>query len=169
MPGQPGRRDVPQRLLKLWLRTLPDLGKTSLIEQLNHIERNHIMNAKHTPTVLLIAGLALALLSFSHFIMPFGGVFMLLVIGSSFAILAKAAVELFRPANELPAILIRTFILMFLYAMILPAWAKLKMQASISTPVSHDPFGLIIMVSLGANPVVAAIKLGQYFVHRFKS
>jgi hypothetical protein len=111
----------------------------------------------------------MALLSFSRFIIPFHGVFMLLMIGSSLAILAKAGVELFRPRNELLATLIRTFVLMFLYAIILPAWAKMKMHASITTSPSHDPFGLLIMVSLFANPLVAAIKLAQFFVQRLKS
>jgi hypothetical protein len=58
---------------------------------------------------------------------------------------------------------------MFAYALILPAWAKLKLESSISTPVGHDPFGLMIMCGLFANLLVAAIKLVQFLVQRRKS
>ncbi len=157
-------------LIKLWLRTLPDIGKTSLKEQLT--ERNSFMkffNQKNAPTILLIASLVMALLSFSHFIMPFHPAFMLLAIGAALAMLAKAGVEAFLPSTEWFKIAVRTFILMFLYAIILPAWAKLKLQASISTPVGHDPFGMLIMCGLFANPVVAAIKFVQFLFQRQKS
>jgi hypothetical protein len=158
-------------LLKLWMRTLPDLGKTCVVEQIAKIERNIMkyLNAKNTPTVLLIIGLLLALLSFSPFVMPFHGVFMVLVLTSTLAIFAKACIEFFRPANEYPWVLLRTFILMFLYAMILPAWAKLKMHVAGAPPLGQDPFGMALMVCLFANPVVTVIKILQYFVQRRKS
>jgi hypothetical protein len=155
-------------LLKLWLRTLPDLGKTSFIEQLNQIGRNHIMNAKNSPTLLLIAALVLGLMSFSHLITPFHGVFMLLVIASALCNLSKAGVELIRPASEWPMVLLRTFILMFIYALFMPAWAKMKTHAAISTPAFQDPFGLFIITCLMTNPLVTVIKLGQFFVQRLK-
>lgn len=159
-------------LVKLWLRTLPDIGKTSVMEQIAAIERNLFMkffNQKNAPTILLIASLVMAVLSFSHFIMPFHAAFMLLTIGASLAMLAKAGVELFLPGAEWFKIAIRTLILMFGYAMILPAWAKLKMQAGISTPVSHDPFGVFITACLFINPIVTAIKFVQFLVQRRKN
>lgn len=159
-------------LIKLWLRTLLDIGKTSVIEQIAAMERNLFMkffNQKNAPTILLIASLVMAFLSFSHLIMPFHPVFMLLVIGATLAMLAKAGIELILPGTEWFKIAVRTFILMFCYALILPAWAKLKLQASISTPVGHDPFGMFIMCGLFANPAVAAIKFVQFLVQRRKS
>ncbi|HEX3624509.1 MAG TPA: hypothetical protein VH280_03695 [Verrucomicrobiae bacterium] len=127
------------------------------------------LNGKNLPTALLIAGLLLALLSFSPFVMPYHGVFMLLAMASALAILAKACVEFIRPANEYPRVVLRTLILMFLYAVILPAWAKLKMQAGIKTPVAHDPFGMMLMVCLFANPLVTGIKILQFFLQRRKN
>ena len=156
-------------LLKLWLRVLPDLGKTSIQEQLT--ERNSIMkffSHNNAPTILLIASLVMAFLSFSHFIMPFHAAFMFLAMGATLAMVAKAGVEVFLPGTEWLKIAVRTFILMFCYAIILPAWAKLKMQAGISTPVGNDPFGLMIMCGLFANPLVAAIKFAQFLVQRQK-
>ena len=94
---------------------------------------------------------------------------MLLLIASALANLGKAGVELFRPANEWPMVLLRTFILMFFYALFMPAWAKMKMHAAISTPVSHDPFGFFIGACLFVNPLVTVIKLGQFLVQRLKS
>ena len=167
-------RDAWQRgryagLLKLWLRTLPDLGKTSLIEQLNQVGRNHMMNAKNSPTLLLIAALFLGLMSFMPLFRPFHSVFIALIIASAFCNLAKAGVELIRPANEWPMVLLRTFILMFFYAAFMPAWAKMKMHAGISTPASQDPLGLFIMGCLFVNPLVTVVKLGQFFLQRLRS
>lgn len=157
-------------LLKLWLRTLPDFGKTCFVEQISKIERNIMkyFNTKNSPTVLLIAGLLLALLSFSPFVMQFH-VFMLLVLTSTLAILAKACVEFIRPANEYPWVLLRTFVLMFLYALILPAWAKLKLDAAAGLPPGHDPLGMFLIVCLFANPLVTVIKILQFFLQRRKS
>src|SRR5215469_17792849 len=45
-------------VMKLWLRMLPDIGKTSISEQIAAIERNSHMkylNAKHAPTLLTVA------------------------------------------------------------------------------------------------------------------
>jgi hypothetical protein len=157
-------------LLKLWSRTLLDIVKTSIKEQLT--ERNSFMkflNQKNAATILLVASLVMAFLSFSPFIMPFHPAFMLLAIGAALTMLAKAGVEAFLPSTEWLKIAVRTLILMFLYALILPAWAKLKLQASISTPVGHDPFGMLIMCSLFANPLVAGIKFVQFLFQRQKS
>jgi hypothetical protein len=158
-------------LAKLWLRTLPDFGKTCTAEQMNKIERNIMkyMNGKSAPTLLLIAGLLLALLSFSPFVMPFHGGFMLLVLASALTIFAKACVEFIRPADECARVLLRTLILMFCYAMFMPAWAKMKLEASGQPPLGNDPLGLILMACLFANPLVMVIKILQFFVHRRKS
>ena len=159
-------------LAKLWLNTLPDLGKTSLVEQLNKLETNNIMkylNAKSTPTVLLIAGLFLALMTFSHFVgMQSHAAFMLLAITSALAILAKACVEFFRPAAEFPWVLLRTIVLLFLYAIIMPAWAKVKLEAAAEPPFG-DTFGMFLVVCLFSNLAVAVIKILQFFVQRRKS
>lgn len=119
-------RDAWQRgryagLLKLWLRTLPDLGKTALNEQLTQNKRNHMINGKHIPTLLLVTALVLGLLSFAPMVAPLRGVFMLLLTASALCNLAKAGVELVRPASEWPMVLVRTFALMFFYALFMPA------------------------------------------------
>jgi hypothetical protein len=159
-------------LLKLWTRTLPDFGKTCVGEQITSIERNIMkyLNAKTSPTLLLIAGLLLALLSFLPFVgMQSHGLFMLLALTSALAIFAKACVEFIRPASEFPWVLLRTFILMFLYALILPAWAKLKLLGAGAPPPGHDPFGMTLLICLFANPLVTVIKIMQFFVQRRKS
>jgi hypothetical protein len=159
-------------MLKLWLRTLPDVGKTCVGEQIKSIERNIMkhLNAKNTPTVLLVVGLLLALLTFSSFAgMRAHGIFMLLAMTSALAILAKACVEFFRPASEFPWVFVRTFILMFLYALILPAWAKMKLLAAAEPPPGHDIFGMFLIACLFANPLVTVIKVLQFFVQRRKS
>ncbi len=159
-------------LLMLWLRTLPDLGITCMIEHITSIERNVMkyFNTKNSPTVLLIAGLLLALLSFLPFVgMQSHAVFMLLAIASMLAIFAKACVEFIRPANEYPRVLLRTLVLMFLYALILPAWAKVKLHAAAEPPPGHDPFGMFMMICLFANPLVTVIKILQFFGQRRKS
>ena len=154
-------------LLRLWLRTLPDLGKTSIIEQLNQIGRDHMMNAKHAPTLLLIAGLVLGLMSFMDvfFVIRY---FKLLLIASALCILAKAGVELFRPANEWPMVLLRTFVLMFFYRQFMPDWGAMKMLFWISTPPGHEAFGLFMTACLFANPLVTVIKVGQFLTLRLK-
>ena len=159
-------------ILKLWMRTLPDLGKTCVIEQLSKIERNNVMkylNSKSSPTLLLAVGLLLALLSFAPFVPPFHGVFMVLLLSSTLAIFAKACVEFIRPANEYPLVLGRTLVFMVLYALFCPAWAKMKMHAVAGPPLGHDPFGMALMVCLLANPAVTVIKILQFFVQRPKS
>jgi hypothetical protein len=158
-------------LLRLWLRTLPDLGKTCAVEQITSIERNIMkyLNSKNTPTLLLIAGLLLALLSFSSFAgMRAHNIFMLLAIASMLSIFAKACVEFIRPASEYPWVLLRTFVLMFLYALILPAWARMKLLEAGAPPPGHDPFGMFLMVCLFANPLVTVIKILQFYVQRRK-
>jgi len=158
-------------LMKLWLRVLPDIGKTSVREQIAAIERNSSMKyftTKHAPTLLLVAGLAFGFLSFTSMKFQSHAGFMLCIIASALCILAKAGVELFRPGTEWFKIALRTFVLMFFYALFMPAWAKMKLHAAV-TPPSHDPFGLFLMSCLFANPLVAAIKLAQFFVQRKKS
>ena len=150
-------------LMKLWLRTLPDIGKTSFIEQVTAVERKNIMNylnAKNSPTILLLIGLALGFLSIAF--TQSADLLRLIVSASAIAILAKAAVELFRSSDEWRIMLLRTFILMFLYAFFMPAWAK----AGRTTP---EGFKVIITSCLFANPVVALMKLTQFLVRRQKS
>lgn len=128
------------------------------------------LKSKNSSTILLIAGLLLALLSFSPFVgMRAHPVFILLAISSGMAIFAKACVEFFRPANEVPWVFVRTFILMFLYALILPAWAKMNLLGTVQSPLSHDPFGMFLLVCLFANPLVTAIKILQFFLQRRKN
>jgi len=158
-------------VVKLWLRVLPDLGKTSVIEQIAAIERSQLMkylNAKSSPTVLLVVGLSFGFLSFSPFIMSHD-LFMPVMLVGSLAIFGKALVELFRPGEEWLRILVRTFVLMFVYAIFMPAWAKLKMNGAIQSVEPPDLFGIMIVVSLFANPVVAAIKIVQFLVRRRRS
>ena len=160
-------------IVKLWLRVLPDVAKTSVMEQIAAIERNQIMkfiNSKNAPTILLIVGLVLAASSFSQLIMPVHGLFVLVIMAASLAIFAKAIIELLQPSSEWWKTAIRTFVLMFIYAIFMPAWAKLKITGAIpNIPFSEDPEGIAIVVSLFANPIVAAIKLLQFLIQRRKN
>jgi hypothetical protein len=158
-------------LIKLWLRTLPDIFKTSVKEQLTSNERNSFMkyfNPKNVPTILLILSLTTGVLSFQAIKFESHAGFMLLIIASALCNVAKAGTESFRPSSEWYKNAIRTFILMFVYAIFMPAWAKLKLQAAADAP-AHDPFGMFIISCLFANPVVTAIKFGQFLVQRKKS
>jgi hypothetical protein len=158
-------------ILKLWLRVLPDIAKTSVIEQIT--ERNQTMksiNSKNAPTILLIVGLVLALSSFSRLIISMHGLFVLVIMAASLAIFAKAIIELLQPSSEWWKTALRTFVLMFIYAIFMPAWAKLKINGAIpNIPVSEDPEGIAIVVSLFANPIVTAIKLLQFLIQRRKN
>jgi len=150
-------------LMKLWLRTLPDLGKSSVLEQIIALERKKIMsylNAKNSPTILLIIGLVLGFLSFAF--TQSTDLLRLFASASAIAILSKAGVELFRSSGEWRMMLVRTLILMFLYALFMPAWAK----ADHSAP---EGFKLFIGACLFANPIVALMKLVQFLVRRQKS
>lgn len=158
-------------VIKLWLRMLPDIGKTCVREQIAAIERNSYMKyftTKHASTILTIAGLAFGFLSFACIRAQSHAGFMLCIIASALCILAKAGMELFRPGTEWLIIAFRTLVLLFFYAIFMPAWAKEKLGASFS-PGSHDLFGLFLAACLFVNPLVTAIKLAQFFLQRKKS
>jgi hypothetical protein len=168
------RQERSVGLMKLWLRVLPDIGKTSVMEQIAAIERNQIMkylNAKNSPTILLIAGLALGLFSFTPMGMYSHGIFQMVIIASSLAILTKAIIELFRPSNEWLKIMLRTLVLMFVYALFMPAWAKLELPgtAVLTSLPRGEAFGYAVMICLFANPIVAAMKLLQFLIQRRKT
>jgi hypothetical protein len=153
-----------------WLRALADLGRNSVIEQLAENERNNMKNffrLDNSPTWLTIAGLAFGLLSFAPFVLQSAGLFQAMLIGSCLAILAKAMVELLRPSREWLKMGLRTLLLMFVFALFMPAWAKLKLTQSLS-PNAHDFFGFFVMACLFANPLVVLIKLLRHMVSRNK-
>jgi hypothetical protein len=160
-------------LMKLWLRVLPDIGKTSLIEQITAIERNQIMkyiNAKNSPMVLMVIGLVLGGLSF--YFLDSSGTWRLLATASFIFIFAKALVELFRPSSEYGRILLRTLLVMFCFSLFMPtcmpAWAKARAGLSV-VPASLGSFLYIWFFCLMANPLVAALKLLQHFIQRRKT
>ncbi|SPE52414.1 hypothetical protein SBV1_1510033 [Verrucomicrobia bacterium] len=65
-------------LMKLWLRALPDIGKSSVQEQVAEFGRDRVLkcfHAKGNPTILLIGGLMLGLSSFSPLGTDLHGVF----------------------------------------------------------------------------------------------
>ncbi len=154
-------------IFKLWLRVLPDVAKTSFIEQIT--ERNQIMkylNAKNAPTILMAVGLALGFLSFNFLNTP--NIWTPMATVAFAVILAKAIVELFRPSNEYGRILLRTLLVMFCFAIFMPAWAKAKMGFS-NVPAPMDGFGYLMIICLMANPVVAVLKLLQFLIQRRKN
>jgi len=158
-------------LIKHWLRSLVDLGRSSVIEQIADRERNNMMKffrAENSPTLLLLAGLVFGLLSFAPFILQSAGLFQAMLISSSLAILAKAIVELFRPGSEWLKMGLRTLVLMFAFALFMPAWAKLKLTVALS-PGAHDFFGFFIGACLFSNPAVVLVKLLQRVAARFNS
>lgn len=165
-------------IFKLWLRVLPDIAKTSIIEQFN--ERNEIMkmfSSKNASTILTVLGLALGA---SSLFASSENLLWSLMAASAFVLLAKAIVETFRPSNEWLAIVVRTFVLMFLFAIIMPAQAKVQAQfiaaalnVSLSEVYNHgtivNPVATFVGLCLFANPVVAAFKLLQFLIQRRKS
>jgi hypothetical protein len=161
-------------VLKLWLRVLPDIAKTSVIEQFN--ERNQIMkyfNAKSTPTISTVVALALGFLSFNFLTVP--NVWSALATMAFVAIFAKAIAELFRPSNECGRIFLRTLLVMFCFAIFMPAWAKAASAGRFEVGFDanfNEPFVYYryMMTSfLFANPIVAVFKLLQFLIQRRKS
>lgn len=148
-------------ILKLWLRVLPDVAKTSVIEQFN--ERNQIMksmNAKNIPLILLIIGLAFGLASFAF--ANSLNLLRLMVSASAVVILIKAVIEFSRPSNEWLRMAVGTFVLMFIYAVFMPAWAKMDQNVP-------EAFKWSVMGCLFLNPIVVAIKLLQFLIQRRKN
>ncbi len=148
-------------LVKLWLRVLPDIGKTSLQEQIAAIKRKSIMKnirAINRPTTLLIIGIALGILSVP-FIQSPGG--MLLAVASALFILARAIVEMFRPSIQWKRILLSTVVIMVIYGLLMPAWAKQGIAGDHSQVLK-----LTILICLFANPAVALVKSLQFLFER---
>jgi hypothetical protein len=155
-------------VLKLWLRVLVDTGSSCLIERTTEIERNPMMkysSAAKNPTVYMIAGLVLGLISFAPFVLQSAVLFQAVVFSSSVAILIKALVELSRPSSEMWKVGARTFVLMFLFALYMPAWAKLNVSRGMS-PEAHRFFGIFVTACLFSNPLVFAVKLLQRLLSR---
>jgi len=147
-------------IVRLWQRALPDFLKTCALEQITNIERNPMtkyLTAKNSPTLLLILGLALGFLSFGFTHSP--ELLRALVSASATAILAKALLELFRPSSEWLRMALGTALLMFVYAIFMPAWAKADQMAP-------DLFKLVVTACLFANPAVVLVKLLQFVVQR---
>jgi hypothetical protein len=150
-------------LMKLWLRVLPDIGRTSIQEQIAAIERKKIMKnitVINNPTTLLIIGIALGILSVP-FVQSPGG--LLLAIASALAILARAIVDLFRPSIEWKRIVLATLVIMVIYGLLMPAWAK-RVVPGDQSPVLK----LTFLVCLFANPAVALVKSLQFLIERRK-
>jgi len=143
-------------ILSLWRRTLRDLAKNSLLEQIETKQIMHL-DPRNRPMILLLVGLALGFLSFAFTRSP--DLLRLLVAASALAILAKALLELFRPSNEWKRFALGSALLLFIYGLFMPAWAK----ADHSVP---DLFKMAIMGCLFANPMVAFIKLFQFLLRR---
>ncbi len=150
-------------LINLWLRVLPDIGKTSLQEQIAAIERKQIMKnitAINNPTTWLIIGIALGILSVP-FIQSPGG--LLLAVASALAILARAVADLFRPSLEWKRILLATVVVMVMYGFLMPAWAKHGTSGDGSQVLK-----LTLLACLFANLAVALVKSLQFLIERRK-
>jgi hypothetical protein len=111
--------------------------------------------------IFLIAGIALGCLSllFAH-----TTTMILLMCASAVVILIKAIMEWFRPSNEWKGMAFGALVLMFVYGFFMPAWSKGNPNGPGADPV----FGVLLMVALLANPLVAFIKLGQFYLGRPK-
>ena len=150
-------------MIKLWLRALPDIGKTSIQEQIAAIERKQIMKnitAINNPTTWLIIGIALGILSVP-FIQSPGG--MVLAIASALAVLARAVVDFSRPSLEWKRILLATVVVMVIYGILMPAWAKHGTAGDGSQVLK-----LILLACLFANLAVALVKSLQFLIERRK-
>jgi hypothetical protein len=64
-------------------------------------------------------------------------------------------------------VLLRTFVVMFIYAFLMPMWARIA-HSVYSVPRGVNPFQLFVMGCLFANPLVTAIKVGQFLMQRLK-
>ena len=124
------------------------------------------INAKNSPTILTVIGLALGFLSFNF--LGSSGTWCRLATASFIVIFAKALVEMFRPGSEYGRILLRTLLVMFCFALFMPAWAKARAGLS-GIPAPPDGFGYVMVICLMANPLVAVLKLLQHFIQRRKS
>jgi len=149
----------------IWRRTLVDLVSTAVREHVSEIKRRDIMSdnmAKNSSWILTVVGLAAGVVSFGFAGGPAAyGLFVLSIL----AIGAKAVVEAFRPSAEWRWAVLSTIVVMFFYGLFMPAWAKLGLvrnspQASAIVNVS--------MICLMANPLVAAVKAGMFFLERRK-
>ena len=150
-------------MIKLWLRVLPDIGKTSLQEQIAAIERKQIMKnitAINNPTTWLIIGIALGILSVPIIQSP-GGI--VLAVASALAILARAVADLFRPSLEWKRILLATVVVMVIYGFLMPAWAKHGIPGD-----RPQGLKLALLVCLPANLAVALVKSLQFLIERRK-
>ena len=150
-------------MIKLWLRVLPDIGKTSIQEQIAAIERKQIMKnitAINHPTTWLIIGIALGILSVP-FVQSPGG--LLLAVASALAILARAVADLFRPSIQWKRILLATVVVMVIYGFLMPAWAKHGTAGDGSQVLK-----LTLLVCLLANLAVALVKSLQFLIERRK-
>ena len=150
-------------LIKLWLRVLPDIGKTSIQEQIAAIERKQIMKnitAINNPTTWLIIGIALGILSVP-FVQSPGG--LLLAVASALAVLARAVVDFSRPSLEWKRILLATVVVMVIYGFLMPAWAKHGTSGDGSQVLK-----LTLLVCLLANLAVALVKSLQFLIERRK-
>jgi len=150
-------------LIKLWLRVLPDIGKTSLQEQIAAIERKEIMKnitVINNPTTWLIIGIALGILSVPIIQSP-GGI--VLAVASALAILARAIVDLFRPSLQWKRILLATVVVMVIYGFLMPAWANDGIPGDGSQVLK-----LTLLACLFANLAVALVKSLQFLIERRK-
>lgn len=144
-------------VLSLWVRTLPDLGKNCLLEQIERKEIMQFINARNRPMLLLLLGLVLGFLSFACTSTP--DLLRLLVASSALAILAKALLELFRPSSEWKRFALGTAVLLFIYGLFMPAWAK-------ADQAGPESFKIAVTACLFANPIVALVKGLQFVFQR---
>ena len=152
--------------MKFWLRVLLDIGWTSALEQIAAIERKPIMNhIKNTPTILLLIGIASGILSVP-LLSSAAPLSLLLISVSSFAIFIRAGLELFRPSGEWKRIVLGTVVLMFIYSLLMPAWAKSGVSGTLPPWASF--LSAIILIGFFANPVVTIIKFLQFLAERRK-
>ena len=118
------------------------------------------ITAINNPTTLLIIGIALGILSVP-FVQSPGG--LLLAVASALAILARAVADLFRPSIEWKRILLATVVIMVIYGLLMPAWAKRVIPGDHSQALK-----LTFLVCLFANPAVALVKWLQFLFERRK-
>ena len=146
-------------IIKFWLRVLPDIGKTSILEHIQNKETMNTLILKNSPAVLLVLGIGLGIASLLFTHSP--GALLPLVAASALAILAKALVDVFRPSREWKRMLLASLVLMVVYGFFMPAWARFG-------PPASELFKEFVMISLFANPVVALAKSLQFFIQRGK-
>ncbi len=149
-------------LAKLWLRLLPDLVKTSLIEHVVEIKRKD-MKIKPGSAAFLITGIVAGIISLS--LSSVSAVCFAFMALSALAILGRALAEVFRPSNQWAKSLLGAVIVLVVFGFFIPAWAHIQpVKGPLAMAIPPLVGGIVFL-----NPIVAVLKGVQFLVEKPKA